>query len=59
MFPTVAGHAFVVVPYQDHWFWIDNRDIPSKRLFSFLMFIFTLVETGTKEAPAVITIPTG
>ena len=37
----------------------DQGDIPSKRLFSFLMFIFTLVETGTKEAPAVITIPAG
>jgi hypothetical protein len=53
------AHAFVAVPYQDYWFWIDNRDIPSKRLFSFLMFIFTLVETGTKEAPTVLTIPTG
>ena len=51
--------AFVAVPYQDYWFWIDNRDIPSKRLFSFLMFVFTLVETGPKEAPPIITIPTG
>ena len=26
---------------------------------SFLFFIFTLVEAGTKESPPVITIPTG
>jgi hypothetical protein len=27
--------------------------------FSFIMFIFTLVEPGTKEAPPVLTIPAG
>jgi hypothetical protein len=43
--------AFVAVPYRDHWFWIDDRDMLSKRLFSFIMFIFTLVETPGKEAP--------
>jgi len=51
--------AFAAVPYRDHWFWIDDRDIPSKRMFSFIMFIFTLVEPGSKEAPPVLTIPTG
>jgi hypothetical protein len=47
----------VTVPYRGHWFVIDDRDIPSKRLFTFIMFIFTLVETPTKEAPPVVTIP--
>jgi hypothetical protein len=51
--------AFVAVPYRNSWFYIDDRDIPSKRLFTFLMFIFTLVETGTKEQPPIITIPAG
>jgi hypothetical protein len=51
--------AFVAVPYRDHWFWIDDRDIPSKRLFSFLFFIFTLTETGGKENVPLLTIPTG
>jgi len=49
--------AFVEVPYHNHWFWIDDKDLPSKRLFSFLMFIFTLVETGGKEGVPVVTIP--
>jgi len=57
--PDRPADAFVSVPYRSSWFWIDDRDIPSKRLFSFLMFIFTLVETGTKESPPIITIPAG
>jgi len=30
-------------------FWVDDRGPRSKGLFSFLMFAFTLVETGGKE----------
>jgi len=52
--------ALVAVPYRDYWFSIDDRDVTSKRLFSFLYFIFTLVETGGgRETPTVLTIPTG
>ncbi len=51
--------AFVAVPYRGYWFWIDDLDVPSKRLFSFIMFIFTLVETGTKEGLPIVTIPAG
>lgn len=51
--------AFVAVPYHGYWFWIDDRDLPSKRMFSFIMFIFTLVETGGKEGAPIVTIPAG
>jgi hypothetical protein len=51
------GDAFVAVRYRGHWFTIDDHDIPSKRLFSFLMFLFTLVETGGKEGAPIVTIP--
>jgi len=51
--------AFVAVPFRNHWFWIDDRDVLSKNVFSFLMFIFTLTETGGKEGVPIVTIPTG
>jgi hypothetical protein len=53
------GDAFIAVPYRDHWFWIDDRDLRSKSLFSFLMFIFSLTETGGKEGAPIITVPAG
>lgn len=56
---TEPADAFVAVPYKGYWFWIDDRDLPSKRMFSFLMFIFTLVETGGKEGAPIVTIPAG
>ncbi len=57
--PHRPADAFVAVPYKGYWFWIDDRDLPSKRMFSFLMFIFTLVETGGKEGAPIVTIPAG
>ena len=50
---------FTAVPYRDRWFWIDDRDYQSKKLFSFLMFVMTLTETGGKEGAPVVTISAG
>jgi hypothetical protein len=57
--PDKPGDAFVSVPYRNHWFWIDDRDLRSKSLFSFFMFLFSLTETGGKEGAPIITIPAG
>ena len=51
--------AFVAVRYRNWWFWIDDRDFASKRLFGFLMFLFTLVEEPSKEGTPIVTIPAG
>jgi hypothetical protein len=56
--PDRPGDAFVAAPYRGYWFSIDDRDIPSKIVFSFLMFLFTFVETESKEATPILTIPT-
>lgn len=49
---------FVAVRYRNHWFWIDDRDLKSKRMFSFLMLLFSFTESEKAYAP-VVTIPTG
>jgi hypothetical protein len=36
-----------------------KRDLRSKSIFSFLMFIFSLTETGGKEGAPIITVPVG
>lgn len=51
--------AFVELPYRDHWFWIDDRDLRSKSLFSFLNFLFALTETGGAGNVPIVTIPAG
>ena len=57
--PGKPADAFVSVPYRNSYFWIDDRDLMSKKIFSFLMFVFTLVETGEKGTAPIVTIPTG
>jgi hypothetical protein len=52
-------NAFVSVPYSGQWFWIDNRDHPSKSMFSFLMIIFSLTDTGAAKGQPLLTIPAG
>jgi hypothetical protein len=49
--------AYVSVPYRNRWFWVDDRDLRSKRAFSFMMMLFTLAETNEKENLPLITIP--
>jgi len=51
-----SKEAFVVVPYRSYWFWVDDRDLSSKRGLGFLMMLFTLLESGTTAAPPVLTI---
>jgi hypothetical protein len=51
--------AFAAVPYGQDWYWIDDKDFASKRLFSFIMFLFTLTDTGDKQGAPVITVPAG
>jgi hypothetical protein len=49
--------ASVAVFYRGAWFWIDDRDLRSKRAFAFMLMLFTLADTGAKENLPLITIP--
>ncbi len=51
--------AFVAVPYRNLWFWIDDRDFASKRLFSFAMILISLAESGTRRGGPVVTVGAG
>jgi hypothetical protein len=54
---TAPKDAFVAIPYRNNWFWIDDRDLKSKRTFSFMLLLFTLANTGEKEQLPLVTIP--
>ncbi|MHC4926783.1 MAG: hypothetical protein ACYTER_05540 [Planctomycetota bacterium] len=57
--PEKPEDSFVTIKYRDYWYWIDDTDYMSKRMFSFIMYLFTLAETGAPSPAPVITIPTG
>lgn len=52
-----SAQAFLSVPYRDHWFWIDDRDLATKRNFALLMLLFSLADTGEKKGVPLVTIP--
>jgi len=49
--------TFVAVPYEGEWFWIANDDWVSKRIFTSILFMFTLVDTGSAQSQSTLTIP--
>ena len=51
--------AFVTIRYRDLWFWIDDRDFPSKRRFSFMLLLTSLAETGASPSAPLITVGAG
>lgn len=48
--------AFAAVCYQNHWFWIDQRDFQSKRTMAYLKILLALADTKQKEAAPALTI---
>jgi len=55
--PSAPANAYVSVNYRNQWFWIEDRDRQSKQMLNFLMFLFSLTDTGTAQAAPIVTIP--
>jgi hypothetical protein len=56
---TRPTDAAVSVEYRNHYFYIDDRDLGSKRAFALIMMLFTLANIGPEGTLPVLTIPTG
>jgi hypothetical protein len=48
--------TFAQVKYRGRWYWIGDQDLHTKGIFSFLLVLFTLGETGQKIQPPILTI---
>jgi len=51
-------HAFTSVRFRDRWFWVDDSDLKTKRLFSFILMAFTLTDDSRQNSPLQLTVPT-
>jgi len=49
--------AYAAIAFHGRWFWVDDRDLLTKRVFSFLMLAFTLMEEKGATQPPQLTIP--
>lgn len=55
---SAPADALVAMHYRGYWFWIDDKDLMSKRTFAAMVLFFTISEVGEQAAPPVLTIPT-
>ena len=51
------ANTYAAVQYRGTWYWIEDGDFTSKRVFSFLMIFFSLAETGVTPQTPIVTIP--
>ncbi|MBS0638461.1 MAG: hypothetical protein JSS43_01235 [Proteobacteria bacterium] len=55
--PSLPNDVYSAVRYRGTWYWIDDNDLMSKRVFTFLMIFFSLAETGVTPQAPVLTVP--
>jgi hypothetical protein len=48
--------SYAAVRVRDHWFYIDDRDVPSKRTFAMLQVVLSLTDSGEKARGPVVSI---
>jgi len=57
--PQRPEETYAAVEYRDHWFWINDTDFQSKRIFTFLMIMLSLAETGSTPGAPLLTVSAG
>jgi len=50
--------SFAEIKYKGDWYWIEDSDLTSKRVFTLMLFLTTLTNYGGDENAPVLTIPT-
>ena len=57
--PEKPESSFASTLYNGYWYWIEPTDLPSKQVFTLMLFLTTLTDSGGRENNPVLTIPTG
>lgn len=52
-------NSFAATFYNGYWYWIEPGDLRSKQVFTLMLYLTTLTDTGGDEDNPVLTIPTG
>lgn len=50
--------TFVAVKSRGTWFWVDDHDLAAKKVFSFIMLAFTMLDNNRSDPQVQLTIPT-
>ena len=56
--PDRPDESFAAIKYRDDWYWIEDSDLASKRVFTLMLFITTLTSQASDDNAPVLTIPT-
>ena len=48
--------AFLSIQFRDHWFYIDDRDVPSKNTFAVIQLLFSMANSGSGSVGPLISI---
>ncbi len=48
---------FAAVSYKGYWYYVPDSEFKSKEILSYMMGIFTMIETGAKQTTPVLTLP--
>jgi hypothetical protein len=57
--PEKPTDVYTSVRYCDTWYWVDNKDLKSKGVMTFLVMLFAIMESGSQHAAPLVTVPAG